>query len=193
MKTTYRGATAFLTLTLTLALLAPPTALRAQPTASPAPAAAARETAWDTLMPKDWDPMAKFRQLSVGALNDNSPKARELMREMRDTWDSAPTNPQVDGTQVRLPGYVVPLEELKGELKEFLLVPYYGACIHSPPPPANQIVHVVAAQPVKGVRTMDAVWVSGTLKVQRGDSAMGVSGYRLQALAVEPYVLKDKR
>ena len=71
---------------------------------------------------------------------------------------------------MRLPGYVVPLEEVKGELKEFLLVPYFGACIHSPPPPANQIVHVTSRTPLKGWRTMDAVWVNGTLKAARSES-----------------------
>jgi hypothetical protein len=93
---------------------------------------------------------------------------------------------------VRLPGYVVPLEEVKGELKEFLLVPYFGACIHSPPPPANQIVHVVSSTPLKGWRTMDAVWVNGTLNAARGDTAMGASGYRIADPVVERYVMKPR-
>ena len=87
----------------------------------------------------------------------------------------------------RIPGYLVPLEESRGELSEFLLVPYFGACIHSPPPPANQIVHVLPARAVKGFRSMDAVWVTGTMRTQRQDSSMGVSGYRLEAQAVEKY------
>jgi hypothetical protein len=66
-------------------------------------------------------------------------------------------------------------------------VPYFGACIHTPPPPANQIVHVVADKPIKGLRTMDAVWVSGTLKPFRQDSAMGMSGYQMRAAVVAPY------
>ncbi|HEY0822024.1 MAG TPA: DUF3299 domain-containing protein, partial [Rhizobacter sp.] len=73
-------------------------------------------------------------------------------------------------------------------LKEFLLVPYFGACIHSPPPPANQIVHVVSAKPVKGFATMDTVWVTGTLSLARQSSEMGVSGYRLAAGSVTRYV-----
>ena len=74
-----------------------------------------------------------------------------MMRQMRELWDNAPTNPKMDGARVRLPGYVVPLEEVKGELKEFLLVPYFGACIHSPPPPANQIVHVTSQHAAEGL------------------------------------------
>lgn len=156
-------------------------------------AASAKETTWDELMPKDWDPMKAFRPADMGLVVEGSSKERNMMREMREVWDNAPTNGKMDGVAVRLPGYVVPLEEVKGELTEFLLVPYFGACIHSPPPPANQIVHVVSAQPLKGLRTMDAVWVSGTLKVQRGDSAMGASGYLIQGPAVEPYVARPRR
>ena len=121
-------------------------------------------------------------------LSDSNPKVLQMMRDMRATWDNAPTVAAMDGAAVKLPGYLVPLEEVKGELKEFLLVPYFGACIHSPPPPANQIVHVVAAKPVKGFRSMDAVWVSGTLKTARQDSAMGMSGYRMNAVVVDRYV-----
>ncbi|HEV8313022.1 MAG TPA: DUF3299 domain-containing protein, partial [Burkholderiaceae bacterium] len=69
---------------------------------------------------------------------------------------------------------------------EFLLVPYFGACIHSPPPPANQIVHVFAASG-SGARMMEAVWVSGVIRAFRADSAMGTSGYRMEAQRVEAY------
>jgi len=158
-----------------------------------ATSAAARETPWESLMPQGWDPMKEFRAGDAALVPEGSVKERNLMRQMREIWDNAPTNPKMDGAQVRLPGYVVPLEELKGELKEFLLVPYFGACVHSPPPPSNQIVHVIASSPLKGVRTMDAVWVNGTLTVQRTDSAMGVSSYQIKAPVVEAYVMKDRR
>jgi hypothetical protein len=106
---------------------------------------------------------------------------------MREAWDNAPSNPALDGKAVRIPGYVVPLEETKDGLKEFLLVPYFGACIHTPPPPANQIVLVVPAKPAGGLRSMDTVWVSGVLKTTRTNSPMGASGYRLESALVERY------
>jgi hypothetical protein len=71
-------------------------------------------------------------------------------------------------------------------------VPYFGACIHSPPPPANQIVHVKAQAPLKGWRTMDAVWVSGTLQAARADTSMGASGYLIADPVVERYVFKPR-
>jgi len=156
--------------------------------ADPAP----KETSWEELMPKDWDPMKEFRAGDIGLVPEGSVKERNMMRQMRELWDNAPTNPKMDGARVRLPGYVVPLEEVKGELKEFLLVPYFGACIHSPPPPANQIVHVTASTPLKGWRTMDAVWVNGTLKAARADTAMGASGYLIADPVVERYVVKPR-
>jgi hypothetical protein len=156
--------------------------------ADPAP----KETSWEALMPKDWDPMKGLGLGDTGLVAEGSAKERNLMRQMREIWDNAPTNPTMDGARVRLPGYVVPLEEVKGELKEFLLVPYFGACIHSPPPPANQIVHVRASTPLKGWRTMDAVWVNGTLQATRSDSAMGASGYSIADPVVERYVAKPR-
>jgi hypothetical protein len=156
--------------------------------ADPAP----KETAWEELIPKDWDPMKELRAGDPGLVQEGSVKERNMMRQMRELWDNAPTNPKMDGARVRLPGYVVPLEEVKGELKEFLLVPYFGACIHSPPPPANQIVHVTSGTPLKGWRTMDAVWVHGTLKAARADTAMGASGYLITDPVVERYVAKPR-
>jgi hypothetical protein len=66
----------------------------------------------------------------------------------------------------RVPGYMVPLEDNLEEVTEFLLVPYPGACLHVPPPPPNQIVHVIMEGNKKAhVRLwMEAVWVEGTLR-----------------------------
>jgi len=173
---------------LITAALGLPLSLAAQGTAP-------KETTWEELMPKDWDPMKELgmdKLGNIGLVQEGSVKERNLMRQMREVWDNAPTNPKMDGAKVRLPGYVVPLDEVKGDLKEFLLVPYFGACIHSPPPPANQIVHVSSPTPLKGWRTMDAVWVSGTLKAVRNDSAMGTSGYSIADPTVERYVAKPR-
>jgi hypothetical protein len=106
---------------------------------------------------------------------------------MREVWDAAPVNSKLAGQVVRIPGFVVPLEDTNDGLKEFLLVPYFGACIHSPPPPANQIIHVLPRTPAKGFRSMDTVWVSGRLTTPRTDSYMGTSGYRIEADAVTRY------
>lgn len=149
-----------------------------------------REIKWDDLVPQDWDPLKQFKNMNFSVMNDSDPRAAEMLKRMRETWDNAPTNNEMDGVAVRIPGYLVPLEDNKSGLKEFLLVPYFGACIHTPPPPANQIIHVKPQKPPKGFHSMDTVWVSGTLKTLRSDSYMGSSGYRMDAVSVEAYVEK---
>ena len=143
--------------------------------------------AWSELLPKEWDPAQMLRGQPVGKLNDFDPDAVALARQMRETWDNAPTRGALDGARVALRGYLVPLEANKGEVRDFLLVPYFGACIHVPPPPANQIVHISLDTPMKNVRTMDSVQVIGTLRTSRQNSHMGVSGYSMEAVRVERY------
>jgi len=147
---------------------------------------------WADLVPPGWDPAAEVRKhlktSNFDIVSDNDPRMLKMLKEMREVWDNAPTNPAMDGARGRIPGYLVPLEENKQGIKEMLLVPYYGACIHSPPPPANQIIHVVLAKPAKGFASMDTVWVMGTLKAFRGDSYMGASGYKMEGAQLEPYV-----
>jgi uncharacterized protein len=142
---------------------------------------------WDDLVPKDWDPMKEFKGMDMALLQDGDPRAMQMMKRLREVWDNAPPNPVLVGQAVRIPGFVVPLEEGKEGLKEFLLVPYFGACIHSPPPPANQIIHVLPHSPAKDVKSMDPVWISGTLVTLKTDSYMGAASYRIEAQQVEPY------
>jgi uncharacterized protein len=148
-------------------------------------AAEFREITWDDLMPAGWDPMSSLT--GMGDYPDNDPRSQKLVERMRALWDAAPTVPALAGKSVRLAGYLVPLDEARDGLRAFLLVPYLGACIHTPPPPANQIVHVLSQSPVKGFRTMDAVWVSGTIELDRANTDMGVSGYTMTASRVTAY------
>jgi uncharacterized protein len=161
------------------------------PIAASAPAKAAagapRTIGWEALVPAGWDPFKDFKDMNFQLLDDADPRAAQMLKRMRDVWDNAPTNSALVGQNVRIPGFIVPLEDSKEGLKEFLLVPYMGACIHSPPPPANQIVHVLPRSPAKGYRSMDAVWITGTLTAGKTDSYMGAAGYRIEAVTVLPY------
>lgn len=153
----------------------------------PRPTAAPRTIDWDALIPPGWDPMKDLKGLDFSVLSDADPRAVAALAKLREVWDRAPVNPALANQRVRLPGYIVPLEETREGLSEFLLVPYFGACIHTPPPPANQIVHVLTGRPVAGFRSMDTVWVSGLMTTVRTDSYMGVAGYRIDAEQVAPY------
>ena len=156
------------------------------PASAEAAAGQAREISWAELVPKDWDPMKAYKDIDFSKLDDADPKAAELLLKMQQASDNAPANPELNGALVKIPGFVVPLEEAKGEITEFLLVPYFGACIHTPPPPANQILHIRPAQGAK-FRAMDTVWVTGKLQVSRNESMMGVSGYSMAAQSVTKY------
>ena len=157
--------------------------------AAPAPAStgAFKTITWEALVPPNWDPFKEFRDTNLNALQDGDPRATEMLKRMRQVWDNAPVNADLVGKAVRIPGFVVPLEDTKDGIKEFLLVPYFGACVHSPPPPSNQIIHVLPKSAVKNLRSMDAVWISGTLTNQQTDSYMGASSWRVEAVSVAPY------
>ena len=157
--------------------------------ASAKPAGGARQITWEELVPKDWDPAAALKGIDLSTLDDADPRAAELLVKLQEALNNAPANPALDGQLVRLPGFVVPLEEGQGGLTEFLLVPYFGACIHTPPPPANQILHVRPRTPAK-FRAMDTVWITGRLKIERNDSMMGSSGYSMAADSVTKYTDK---
>lgn len=103
----------------------------------------------------------------------------------------------LDGLEVSIPGYLIPLELNKTEVTEFLLVPYVGACIHVPPPPPNQIIHVKITGK-KGYSVGDVfapVWVTGVISTQStikdlfltdGSGDINI-GYMMQAHQVETY------
>jgi hypothetical protein len=171
--------------------LAQPGAATAAAAPAGTPPAAAkspyREILWDALMPADWDPMLPFKGLKLDKMQDGDPRAQEALWKAKKYWSKAPMNPKIDGVAVKIPGFVVSLEREGDALKEFLVVPYYGGCIHVPPPPANQIIHVHSDKAIEGIRTMDAVWISGTLKLGTTETMMGVAGYSMLAQNVELY------
>ena len=149
-----------------------------------------RELEWEDLMPEDWDPFSGLDALlsdDVQNLADDSAQAETLMNAYREAVRSAPVVGELDGRQVRLPGFVVPLDFQEMETSEFLLVPYFGACIHVPPPPSNQIVYVrtVAGYPLEEL--FDPVWVTGVIRTQAHLNEVGDAGYTMQATIIEPY------
>lgn len=143
---------------------------------------------WEGLMPADWNPAKSTSGLKIEDLEDNDPRAVEALRKTMEAWKNAPLNPAINGMNVRISGFVVPLEHQDGALKEFLLVPYYGACIHVPPPPSNQVIHVILKKPVSKIHSMDAVWATGKIRVEKKATAQGIAGYEMQGISVVPYM-----
>jgi hypothetical protein len=120
-------------------------------------------------------------------------KRKELTEQQRARGQAL--NSALDGQIVRLPGYLLPLEFSGKQVSEFLLVPWVGACIHTPPPPPNQIVHVRTEKPFDLSGLFAPVWVTGQLKAGATKKSLflidGTSdidiGYSIRAGTVEPY------
>lgn len=95
---------------------------------------------------------------------------------------------KLNGQSIRIPGFIVPFDVTTGgDLKEFLLVPYFGACIHVPPPPPNQMVYVTSDTPVKVDDIWNPFWIEGVLEIKRYDSDLGSTAYTMTANKVSPY------
>ena len=92
---------------------------------------------------------------------------------------------ELDGQTVRIGGYVVPLDFDATTVKEFLLVPFVGACIHVPPPPPNQIVYVTSAKGIDIKGTFEPVYVTGQIKTAGQFTGLAETGYTLTADRVE--------
>lgn len=101
----------------------------------------------------------------------------------------------MDGRAVRLPGYALPLEFSGTAVREFLLVPYVGACIHVPPPPPNQMILVRLDEPHAFDDVFAPVWAEGRMRLEETTQSLYlsdgtadvVSGYIMEDVALEPY------
>ena len=87
------------------------------------------------------------------------------------------------------------LDDRDGRINGFLLVPYSGAGLHQPAPPANQMV-LVRLQPEQALATntqYEAVWVEGVLQVQTTSTSVAEAAYVLEPAQVQPYTAEDAK
>ena len=158
---------------------------------SPVWAAEPRELDWPALIPEG----APVQAPQLAPLHDLSQIGNALAAE------SAPPAPQqsanapvvqaLDNQEVKLPGYIVPLEvSEEGRTTEFLLVPYYGACIHVPPPPSNQIMHIFSEMGVRVEDLYQPYWIEGRMQVKASSSELADTGYQMEAEKIYAYELK---
>jgi uncharacterized protein len=174
------------------------TALAAMALASGARATEApRELKWAELMP----PMQAVSPLkpktffsgSTPASDDGPPppplpEGQWMSMKRRQPGADQPPRvvTELNGKRVKLGGYVVPLDFESTTVKEFLLVPFVGACIHVPPPPPNQIVYVKSKTGFEVGGTFDPVTVTGTMKTETAFTGIANAGYSIDADSVEP-------
>lgn len=131
------------------------------------------EVYWEDLVPEG------FNELAPPSVQHNG--------EMSQLQPDAPIVDRFNQKRVKIPGFVVPLEGTDELTTEFLLVPYFGACIHVPPPPSNQIVYVKFEEGIAIDNIYDAIWVTGVLSTDGWQGDIASVGYRLSGEAVEAF------
>lgn len=138
-----------------------------------------RDLEWVELMPEG--ELKQWMDLQMGIDHSGFQPSSTVFQSFR-------TVPELDGQKVRIPGFVVPVETTAdGLLSEFFLVPYFGACIHVPPPPANQIIYGRLATPIPMVNIWDAFWVEGTLKIEEVRNETADSAYTMEVSRLSVY------
>ena len=157
--------------------------------AAPLWAAEPKELTWSEMIPPDAPPeapdMTPLHDLSQMGDMETAPAAKQDL-------PNAPVVPALDGQLIRLPGYIVPLEVSEdGRTTDFLLVPYFGACIHVPPPPSNQIVHVTSKEGVKLDELYQPYWIVGAMQVKASTSELADAGYQMDAQKIVVYELPE--
>jgi len=150
---------------------------------------AAADITWNDLVPETFTlaSILKKHNITVADVNkmkDSNPEEKKILDEIRDAYKKAPLRNELDGRKIRISGFVAPLETSE-LLTEFLLVPYFGACIHVPPPPINQIIFV---RTDKGIPNdmYKPVQVTGTIKVEIISSELAASGYKMMTNEIVP-------
>lgn len=148
-----------------------------------------QEIGWEELMPDgEEERLAELYQSQMAMLYSGGGIAEGSAADTMVQIGTFNTVPELNETKVRIPGYTVPFEYgSKAEISEFLLVPYYGACLHAPPPPPNQTVFVVTDKPIKLKDLAQAVWIEGTIYTQTQESELADAAYTIKVDKVEVY------
>ncbi|HET8563066.1 MAG TPA: DUF3299 domain-containing protein [Candidatus Binatia bacterium] len=135
-----------------------------------------------------WDKMLGVSEAAANSDKVPSVSWEDLQQLDLRTGNMPASLKKLDGTVVRVPGFVIPLEDNDQAVSEFLLVPYPMACIHVPAPPPNLIVHVKMDKGKKvNFDFFAPVWTQGRLKIQKTQNMYTDTSYSMTGLLVEPY------
>lgn len=163
------------------------------------PASTFKTIEWVDLMPKEdldalLNPPSYVTDVEDGSFEDqiSNQIQNSLAAASDDRYQQALTStrivPEMEGQAVRIPGFIVPLEfDDEQTITQFFLVPFFGACIHVPPPPPNQIIFVNHPKGLKLDALYDPFWISGILKTTRVENEMATAAYSLQMQSFEAY------
>jgi len=138
-----------------------------------------KELEWDDLIPAGLPYPQIVDEGVMDMVNDTwQPIFDEYARKFVD---------ELEGADVKLPGFIIPIEYSNDGVTGFILAPYYGACIHVPPPPPNQLVYVNTLEPYPSDNLFDAIWVYGKMSINQLFTDVGETGYGMQAERIEVY------
>ncbi len=163
------------------------------------PKSAFKTIEWTDLMPKDdldalLNPPSYITDVEDGSAEDqiSSQIQNAIAAASDDRYQQALVStrvvPEMDGQAIRVPGFIVPLEfDDKQTITQFFLVPFFGACIHVPPPPPNQIVFVEYPEGLKLEALYDPFWISGIVKTSLTENDLATAAYTLKMQYVEDY------
>lgn len=148
------------------------------------------EIIWEDLMPEGEE--ERVRQMYAEQLQEMMRTGGNIVEgSAMDTAVQIGTynvDQTLNGLSVKLPGYTVPFDfSPNAEITEFLLVPYYGACLHAPPPPPNQTIYVKTTTPIRITDLAQAVWVRGTLQTETQETELAGAAYTLVLDDLEDY------
>ncbi|MFK7957342.1 MAG: DUF3299 domain-containing protein [Lysobacterales bacterium] len=141
-----------------------------------------RELSWNDLLPTS--------QAAAAAVPGSKPETQldGFLEDVETNQNmSVEVVAELNGTNVKIPGFIVPLEFEGGTVSSLLLVPFFGACMHYPPPPANQVVHVTLAKPMVIDSLWEPFWASGQMTTQFRNSEMGAAGYSITSADLTVY------
>jgi len=139
-----------------------------------------QEMEWEALMPPE--------DLSLLQSMSRIEHAGDGPALLPDEIMTGRVRPELDKTPIRIPGFVVPLVATDDQtITEFFLVPYFGACIHVPPPPPNQIIHVTFEPGFQLDALYNPFWVEGVLRTQSVSNDVADASYAMRAEAIRPY------
>lgn len=155
----------------------------------------ARILEWDEMMPEGYveslleSAASSFSATDTFSFDDTTEEAQQAYDDLRAKLESAPIVPELNNQLVKIAGFIVPLDfDFDSEtFNNFLLVPYFGACIHTPPPPSNQIVHISSKQALNQEWLDYAVWASGRLSTDSIGSEMAFAAYSMTDVSLEEY------
>ena len=147
------------------------------------------EITWEELMPEgEEERVAEMYQAQMARLYSGGGIAEGSAADQAIQIGTFNVVKEMDGMKIRLPGYTVPFDYgSEAEISEFLLVPYYGACLHAPPPPPNQTVFVETEEKIELRDLSQAVWIEGTIRTARQDTSLADAAYTIEMTGWEIY------